>query len=248
MDLSEVPSGQFLRHPWELARKDFFIQQLAKAGVMRNPARFLDVGSGDAWFVREVLEASPAATAVCWDIGYETALPMPAERITFCATKPEGTFNCVLLMDVAEHVPDDESFMLDVLTLAAPGAMVLFSVPAWPRLYTDHDEALRHYRRYTPQQARRLLTKSGLQVIRSGGVFHSLLLPRYLAALTSSRNPGETLTGRALPAPDLSWHGGRLTQRVVLAALRADGVLSNLAANAGFELPGLSYFALCRKP
>lgn len=247
MDLSEIPSGTFLRHPWELARKDFFLRQLLQAGIANAGARMLDVGSGDAWFVRQVLAACPNATAVCWDVGYEAAVPEPGERIAYCATKPQGTFDWLLLMDVAEHVPDDEAFLSDVLSLAAPGANVLFSVPAWPDLYTDHDEALRHYRRYTPQQARQLLTRSGLQIVTSGGLFHSLMLPRYLSKLTDKRKPGETFTGRELPAPDLAWRSGALTQRMVLAALHLDGMLSKLAANAGFEIPGLSYFALCRK-
>lgn len=247
MDLSEVPSGQFLRHPWELARKEFFVEQLLDAGIAKQPVRLLDVGSGDAWLVRQVLARAPHATATCWDLGYESGLPDSQERITYCASRPEGVFDWLLLMDVAEHVPDDRAFMRDVLSSVAPGATVLFSVPAWPALYTDHDEALRHHRRYRPDEAKKLLSESGLEILKSGGLFHSLLLPRYLSKLVDARKPGETLTGRALPSPDLSWHHGSFTQKLVLSALRLDGALSKLASNAGLELPGLSYFALCRK-
>jgi SAM-dependent methyltransferase len=217
------------------------------AGTSTPIEKILDVGSGDAWFVRQVIAALPDVRATCWDLGYELALPEARERITYCATKPEGAFDCILLMDVAEHVPDDRAFMRDVLSLAAPGATVLFSVPAWPNLYTDHDEALRHYRRYTPRQAKQLLADSGLDVIRSGGLFHSLLLPRFLSKLNDKRKAGETLTGRVLPPPDLSWRSGALSQKVVLGALRLDGLISSVATTAGIELPGLSYFALCRK-
>jgi SAM-dependent methyltransferase len=247
MDLSEVPSGKFLRHPWELARKSFFVHQLLAAGISKRPTRVLDVGSGDAWFVRQVLEASPEASATCWDVGYEHSLPSPQARIAYCATKPEGVFDCVLMMDVAEHVPDDRAFMHDVLSLAEPGATVLFSVPAWPRLYTDHDEALRHYRRYTPDDAKRLLAESGLEVLKSGGLFHSLLLARYFSTLKNKRAPGETLTGRVLPSPDLSWRSGIITQKLVLGVLQLDGLVSRAASEFGVEIPGLSYFALCRK-
>lgn len=245
MDLREMPGGTFLRHPWELARAEFFMRQLVAAGATRDKTRILDVGAGDAWFTQRLLGLNADAHATCWDVGYEHHTPEPHERIEYRATKPTGRFDWILLMDVVEHVADDRAFLREVQSLAAPHARVLFSVPAWPKLYTNHDEALRHYRRYTPSQAKRLLAESGLRIHHGGGLFWSLLLPRYVSALREGRTADETLTGRHLPKPDLSWRHGLFSQRLSVNALRIDQWVSEFAAKAGVELPGLSFFALC---
>ena len=53
-----------------------------------------------------------------------------------------------LLMDVLEHVPDDHLLLSTVLSRCEPGTHVLITVPAlWP-LWSHHDVALGHYRRY----------------------------------------------------------------------------------------------------
>ncbi len=241
MDLKEIPTGAFLRHPWEVARAAFFRGELRRAGLLSGARGVLDVGSGDAWLARELTHAAEGLNVVCWDLGYEQASPAPSERVTYTATRPSGTFDLVLMLDVAEHVPDDRAFLRDVLACTAPGAHVLFSVPAWPSLFSAHDEALGHYRRYTPRAARELLRDSGLDVVRGGGLFHSLLLPRYVQKLTRRAN------GTAAVADDLAWRGGRLLRSCVLGALAVDAGLSRVAASIKADVPGLSWWALCRR-
>ena len=248
MDLSELPEQDFLRHPWELARASFFLRELKCAGLMSGSHRVLDVGAGDAWFAGEMADANDAQPTVCWDIGYEQGTPSPRSRICYTVEKPSGEFDLLLMLDVAEHVRDDQRFLDDVLSCAAPGSHVLFSVPAWPGLYSNHDENLRHYRRYHPQQARELLEGAGLTVRRAGGIFHSLLLPRWLGMLKQSREPGQTFNEAASHVPeDLAWHAGRGLRSCVLAALAVDGRLSRAAVGVGLEVPGLGWWALCQK-
>lgn len=248
MDLSELPRGSFLRHPWEVARARFFLGELKKAGVLAGAQRILDVGSGDAWFASLVADANPEAEVVCWDLGYENGKPAPRDRMAYTSTKPEGTFDALILLDVAEHVPDDRSFLRDVLSVMGPKTPVLFSVPAWPSIYSNHDEALRHYRRYTPDSARTLLQECGLKLKRENGLFHSLLVPRFVTARIQNRPAGLTLTDNPPPPPaDLAWKAGRATHGLVSAVLAVDGAVSRLAATLGLELPGLSYWALCHK-
>ena len=59
-----------------------------------------------------------------------------------------------------------------------PGRTRSSRCPAWQPLFTQHDVALRHFRRYAPDQGARLLETGGLEIVRKGGLFHSLLLPR----------------------------------------------------------------------
>lgn len=54
----------------------------------------------------------------------------------------------VLLTDVLEHVEDDRQLLREALDRMSPGAPMIITVPADMRLWSPHDEALGHFRRY----------------------------------------------------------------------------------------------------
>lgn len=254
MDLSERPNHSAAaprRHPWELARFQFFRHVLAEAGELRA-RRVLDAGAGDGWFSRQLLGTLPAAAHVtCWDSHYAPTLiaTLACEagpRVRFTAERPRERFELIMLLDVLEHVERDREF-LEALVREnlAPAGAVLLSVPAWQPLFTTHDTRLRHYRRYAPGKAAALIAQSGLAIERRGGLFHGLLLPRVVDKVRELWTQPAAVSGD--PAP-LDWARGALITRAVRSLLLADNALSLLASKVGFELPGLSWWALCRKP
>ena len=251
MDLSEIPSAEFRRHPWEVARYAFYRRILAEGGLLRRPLEVLDVGAGDGWFMRSLLhEAAPGTRAVAWDAEYTETLCGELSRgappsLTFTAFAPSAAFDLVLMLDVLEHVGDDAGFLAGcVRANLAAGGFLLLGVPSWQALFTSHDTGLGHLRRYSPRAARRLAEGAGLEIVRAGGLFHSLLAPRAI----------QKMVERALrPAPrtvpnELSWQGSALVTSLVEASFRLDNAVSAHASRAGVELPGLSWWALCRKP
>ncbi|MDX2051365.1 MAG: methyltransferase domain-containing protein [Polyangiaceae bacterium] len=238
----------FQRHPWEVARFKFFRRVLEDTHVDNGPLHILDVGSGDAWFANElVMSLAPGSDCACWDIGYDPdRLPDAFQSSYLRATteRPSGQFDLIVLLDVAEHVPDDRAFLADVLeNCARPGSYVLFSVPAWPELMCSHDQALHHFRRYRPRQALALLEDAGLRVLGSGGAFHGLILPRAINVLK------ERVVGPPAHAvaESLEWRGGPVLGKIVEAALAADGAVSRWLARKNRDVPGLSWWALCQK-
>lgn len=239
MDLRETPTGTFRRHPWETARVQFFERVLRRVGP---PGRVLDVGSGDA-FVASTLQDRvwPRARFTCWDEGYAQKQPEPRDGMTFAASIPDGPFDAALLLDVLEHVPDDRGFLSSVVERVVPGGVVLVSVPAWQRLFSSHDERLGHHRRYAPEQGRALVASAGLVVERSGGLFHGLLPVRAAAVMAERVRP-------ARPHDELSWRGPGWAATAIESVLSLEGRVSRLAAAGGLELPGLSWWALCRRP
>jgi SAM-dependent methyltransferase len=56
-----------------------------------------------------------------------------------------------LLMDVLEHVEDDHSMFQGLAVAAKPGSHFLITVPAEPSMWSPHDEAAGHHRRYTAE-------------------------------------------------------------------------------------------------
>ncbi len=62
--------------------------------------------------------------------------------------------DCVLLLDVLEHVEDDFRLLSQLVSLMRPGAHLILTVPHDPALWSEHDEALFHFRRYEPMRLR----------------------------------------------------------------------------------------------
>lgn len=259
MDLRELPTGHFKRHPWEVSRVGLFADVLHQEGAITGPTTVLDVGSGDGYFARTLArQLRPGSRVVCSDLNYDPAGLPPEERVgevpvSFTRQPPVGPFDLLLLLDVVEHVPDDFTFVRALVAdHLRPGGFCLISVPAWPRLYTEHDIFLRHYRRYRPETLHTVATRAGLTRVAGGGAFHSLLAPRAaqkLIELTRGRRshptdvppvpgPGEggTETG--------SWKGGPRTSALVTGALHADNRLSLWLARHGVQVPGLSVWFL----
>jgi SAM-dependent methyltransferase len=58
----------------------------------------------------------------------------------------------ILLSDVLEHVPDDFAMFSELLAAVQPGTFLLVTVPAELALWSEHDRAFGHYRRYDRQR------------------------------------------------------------------------------------------------
>jgi SAM-dependent methyltransferase len=231
------------RHPWESERARFFRGLVARHVGGSRPHRILDVGAGDGWFAGELsLDMAGTAEIVCWDINYRSAdldADLPAGVIR-TADEPEGVFDLVLLLDVIEHVEDDAGFLDGaILPHVDERSLVLVSVPAYQRLYSSHDDALAHHRRYSPSRLRQLLAPR-FDILARGGLFASLI-PLRAASVARERLVGP---------PDShgigGWSAGAGVTRAVSAVLAADAWAGDWLAHKGVAAPGLSTWAVCR--
>jgi hypothetical protein len=118
---------------------------------------------------------------------------------------------------------------------------VLLSVPAYQPLFSRHDTALGHYRRYSPAGLRAVATGAGLDVIAEGGLFTSLLGARAVAKVgeLARRTPKEW-TGVG------AWSGGPTVTRATVSALSLDAAASRALARRQWRIPGLSCWAIAR--
>ncbi len=249
MDLRERAGGAHTaRHPWETARAAFFLRVLRETRM--DFRAVLDVGAGDGYLAARMRDEllAPGARQVLWDSEYSAADLAALARAGLTATRerPVGPFDLLLLADVLEHADDAAALLAGALAVSAPGAHVLVSVPAWPALWSTHDVALRHRRRYRAREARALLEGAGLTVREHGGVFHSLMLPR-AAAVVAERLAGRRADGDAGPGVG-AWRGGRLTSALVSGALRAEQrLLARPLSRRGVDIAGLSWWALAHR-
>ncbi|HEX3764363.1 MAG TPA: class I SAM-dependent methyltransferase [Kofleriaceae bacterium] len=257
MDLRERPSTVTVRHPWEAVRARFFCRVLASP--LTGPVDLLDIGAGDGFFGGKLLDALPEGSSVtCVDPEYTdghlaTLAGHAPGRIWFARTPPDREFDAIVILDVLEHIADDRGFLREfVMRRLRPGGRLLISVPAHPALYTQHDVALGHYRRYSQGELRDVLVASGLAPLTSGNLFGSLLAPRVVTKLVECAR-GIRSRPVSGPAPSITtgltrWQHGRVVTSALEGALEIDARLCALAARVSAPSVGLSAWALCERP
>jgi SAM-dependent methyltransferase len=108
---------------------------------------------------------------------------------------PDHWADVVLLLDVLEHVNDDLAALTAASRALAVGGTLVVTVPAFPWLWSPHDVALGHRRRYTARTLRAVATRAGFGVERMT-YFNTLLFPAIVAARLWKR-------GRATRGHDL---------------------------------------------
>jgi SAM-dependent methyltransferase len=249
MDLLET-RGATRRHPWELSRARA-VEQIVRRRVSRPVKSILDWGCGDVYTGRFLLDRLGAETLV----GVDPHLT-DVERARFAdgdprvrlfreaGELPDGGFDLLLLCDVIEHVPDEVALVEPLVRrFLADGGRVVVTVPAFQSLFSAHDVALKHYRRYRLSQLESVLERAGLAVLGSGYLFGALLPARAVGKLLSTVRPPSNDEAVGLGA----WRGGELSSKLVTAVLSLDNSLLLGLAERGVKPPGLSVWASCEK-
>jgi SAM-dependent methyltransferase len=96
----------------------------------------------------------------------------------------------VTALDVLEHLEDDEQAARELRRVLRPDGVLVVAVPADPALWSAHDDAVGHLRRYTEESLRTLLTGAGFEIER---LWSWNVLLRPLAALRRRRSTGSDL-------------------------------------------------------
>lgn len=149
--------------------------------------------------------------------GDATSLPVRSESV-----------DLVVAYDVLEHIPDDESAAAEIFRSLRPGGTFLVAVPCDPQLWSAHDEAVDHVRRYTRDTLRDLLLGAGfvLEPLTSWNV-----LMRPLVALRRRSKSGSDLE-----------HVPRVLNAALTLVIRLERYLP-----VG-RLPGVTLFVTARRP
>ena len=253
MDLSEVAgvaAHDQVRHPWETARLEVLLALLSRHAPLRSTSRVIDIGCGDAFVVNELAARAPSASFAGVDSAFAThglegrTTHANVSLFSTLEAVPATPASVILLMDVIEHIEDDGAFLDDLLRrpFITPKTAIVVTVPAYQSLFSSHDVALRHFRRYSNRSLRARLEQAGLGVAEIGYFFATLVPLRAL----------QVMKERAFGAPaiaDSSLHqkpASKATASFISRVLVADARAGQLLHRAGINVPGLSNYAICR--
>ncbi len=78
-----------------------------------------------------------------------------------------SVFDLVCALDIVEHVGDEDAALAELSRVAAPGALLLLSVPLHPSRWNGFDALVGHQRRYRPDRLVEKLREHGFSVDRS---------------------------------------------------------------------------------
>lgn len=170
--------------------RDWVAAALRRQASPAPERRLLDVGCGtgaNAAMLTDfgwVIGTDASAEALAWSRrrGLRSLARCRAEQLCFA----DDTFDVVTALDMLEHTDDDLKALAELHRVCKPGGVLIVTVPAYGFLWSAHDEALHHRRRYAPRELHDKLTAMGFEVERLSHFMCGLFIPVLLLRLWQS--------------------------------------------------------------
>lgn len=164
----EKMNEQVTTHCWYVARRELLKHELRKVSPPFLDLKILDIASacGDSFIV-------------CSDYGKTFGIDISWDAIGYCKQKNIGTilqgdahnlpfksnsFDIVIALDVFEHLEDDIMSMKEMERVLKKGGKLIFNVPAFMFLFSYHDLAFHHFRRYKAEELKYKLEQAKFQI------------------------------------------------------------------------------------
>lgn len=167
-------------HWWFIARRIIIGKVLKNYFAGRRNATILEIGCGSGGNL-ELLSNFGKVHAMELD---EYCIEIANKR-NICQVKrgslPDNLpfnekFDLICMFDVLEHIEDDLEAVKAVSERLSVGGMLLITVPAYGFLWSSHDVALNHKRRYIKKRLLDIVSNSGLRAVYST-YFNTFLMP-----------------------------------------------------------------------
>lgn len=244
MDLREVESNSGNRHPWEISRASSVLSLINGVSI----SSIADIGSGDLYFAKKAIEITGKKGYAC-DVHYPED-PAQEEKklhkVKCIEDIPAGEVDLVFLLDVLEHVENEEEFLRQVLAILQNGGTIVVTVPAFQCLFGDHDVFLKHYRRYNKKSLTQILLNSGLVIQKMHYFYSSLFVLRVVNKVFALLGIKSEYTREI---SRWKYEESHILTRILVFLLNTD-FKCNALLNSLFKqsIPGLSICAIVKKP
>ncbi len=227
---------------WFVGRRHLVSWLLHRHGSIGASTLLFDLGCGTGQnllsfgqYCRVIgSDYSILALDFCRERGISNIFCGKAEEIALAS----DSVDIVSALDVLEHVREDVKAMSEVFRVLKPGGAFIVLVPAYGFLWSEHDEALHHFRRYVARELRAKLVASGFALERVSYYITSLFFPILLFRLWQG------LTRTSL-YPAVSYRiPSKWMNSIFVALLRIERLFLDW-----INLPfGVSLLAVARKP
>jgi len=191
---------------WFVGRHNLILSYLRPLYRARTDLRVLDIGCGTGAMSRKLGEFgqvvsadfSPHALEFSRRRGLQHLCAADAMRLPF----RDGSFDAVVALDLLEHLCDDGKALREFRRVLKPGGRLVASVPAYQALWSSHDVALMHHRRYVARELGDRCSAAGFAVERLTYVM-TLLFPLMWLARRACAFHGSSPKAGLPPVPGL---------------------------------------------
>lgn len=172
---------------WHRGRQRIVKRVLAR--YVAPGSRILDVGCGPGGTTEAytgdnhvlAVDASPESVRHA----HERGLAVASMDAAHLGVRP-GACDAVVSLDLIEHVADDVGALREMYETLRPGGVLIVTVPAYQFLWSAHDDAVGHLRRYTRGGLLRVAREAGFEVVL-GAYAMSSILPAAMAVRLAER-------------------------------------------------------------
>ncbi|MGI9292803.1 MAG: class I SAM-dependent methyltransferase [Pseudomonadales bacterium] len=186
-------------HWWTMARSHIVADTIVRHAPADAPV--LEVGCGRGVAVTNLLRLGVAA------FGVELAAVKPLSDVANyvktsldAVSLPENEraqYQTLLLLDVIEHMPDPAGFIRSLTEVFPNVALLIVTVPAGQKLWSNYDEFYGHHRRYSLEMLEQLAESLNCEMLQGAYFFHAPYLPARLLAMLGKKRQTRITAPRA---------------------------------------------------
>lgn len=193
-------------HWWYRGRRQILEKYIERSAYLPTDARILEIGCGTGHNLA-MLAKFGSVDAIEIDDASRVIAEGRLGREIYASSLPglpdisRNAYDMIALLDVLEHVEDDVAALRSMADCLKHGGKILITVPAHPWMWSNHDVANHHHRRYTRKSLANCLTKAGLRFDQIN-YFNSLLFPIAVTQRLAAKVFGnESRDDTTLPGP-----------------------------------------------
>jgi SAM-dependent methyltransferase len=169
---------------WFVARRNLVTLLLKRCLPKYSPLKILDIGCGTGRLLGELshfgqasgVDISSYAVELCHNRGFSEARQGDVLNLQFASE----SFDIICALDVFEHIVNDKKAFDEAYRILKNKGTFLLTVPANRLLWSCHDIALEHKRRYSLAELRHKLTSAGFKIQRISYCIFGLFFPIFI--------------------------------------------------------------------
>ena len=163
MDYKNVQAGLTKENYWVRSKNDLIDIFMKKVCKDDGQLKILNIGAGtgddlevlNKYGKNYVIDIDKEALSVIDSKWCEEKKVSDACNIPY----DDNFFDIVVSCDVFEHIENDQKAVSEVYRVLKEDSALLFTVPAFQFLFSSHDKALNHHRRYSKKMIRSRLSQ-----------------------------------------------------------------------------------------
>jgi SAM-dependent methyltransferase len=195
------------RHWWYRGRRAILADLIRREAPPLNAA-ILEIGCGTGHNF-EILGQFGHVDGLELDAGARAIAERRLGRPVMSAPLPELAgvedrhYDLIGAFDVIEHIEDDGAALASIAAKLKPGGKFIMTVPAHQWMWSAHDDANLHKRRYSKAGLKALIGNSPLK-LKTVGYFNSLLFPLAIAGRLATKLRGREHSDLKMPSAPIN--------------------------------------------